>query len=183
MTPDVASLIRSAITNQQEETPIGVLADALDEGHPNGRDGRATMLRKWFTDPESRHEPRSGNPIFSPTHTEIDPPDYVGAPHAYIGTHFLIPVYDRRGMNSPPDAADPNRQRVVGIASLSSVKTNPASRLLGVSLTPEEARGVADHHPNGQKLHQWLDQHFGPDTRAEKFCTAMGQVLKGTGRR
>jgi uncharacterized protein (TIGR02996 family) len=176
---DLLSLIRAVVRNPQEETPVSMLADHLLE---NG-DGRGEILRQWAVHPEKRLRGRDWY-----GREQLGGGDY----HSGLTVHKgegEESKWEKEGMATAVSAGpghvnwwlSTNLPRGEKNAAEEASLTLPSRQFI-IRTTPEEARQIADGQPNAKEIHSMLDQHYGPDTRAEKFCIAMGQVLKGTGR-
>lgn len=138
---DVAHLINAVNANQPEDTPLAMLADALDEAHPLDNDGRAMLLKKWLREPENR---LTGVEWYAR-------PQRAGA--------FLL----HRDQEHPLQHA----MAVMDDGSVWATFGGVPGGSFGkrVELTHTEARDVADHLPNSTETHEFLNNHLGPDPR------------------
>lgn len=154
---DLLHLAKSVVESPHEETVKGVLADALDEAHPHNRDVRAELLR---------------------TPQNVDPIKDIG----YFGQHArnvqgLDPKDQYRIRTVFGTTSGYPRAPLIGI-HVDGPYPQSSSKFIRVS--HEKAREVADGLPYPDEIHKYLDQHFGPDPRTEKFARKYSTALKRT---
>jgi uncharacterized protein (TIGR02996 family) len=152
---DVVSMVKAVVANPQDHTAILALADALDERHAAGADGRATVLRKYVagqspqgSSPKPHIRPLDGEYVNYYEHI----PE--GGGH-YSGVSLNVNLSRSLGMRESFPAFD------ILLSDNGRLNHTP----LVVPVTHEEARDIADNLPNAKRLHAALDRHFGPDPR------------------
>lgn len=155
----VAGLIRDAAAEPAENTRLAVLADALDELHPDGRDGRAMILRLYHDRPELRDP--SFRTIHSDGHSEPFSGNGLVTNGQWLSTNLQM-LYHA-----------PHPVFTLLLQDRDSLKHSSAV----VGVDHETAREIADYLPKPQKWHKLLDRHFGPDTR-QKLTDELNRTLK-----
>lgn len=160
----IAELVRAVCAEPRNDTPLLALADALDEAHPQGTDGRATVIRKAVA---------SGY---------ADRPDLTRSFHLHEHIHDVIPktaggsrhwIYTGIWRHE----GDPLFHVQVG-----NDRGEIRSLFLPTSYT--EAREIADTLPDSEDAHTGLDNHIGPDPRKanpEHFARKLNSAIKPTG--
>lgn len=169
MSADIVNLIRSSVIHRKEDTPLLLLADALDEAHPKNRDGRAEILRRWVNNgggdgtiwdwalphTEFFRDPNRESKEYN--HAEI-----THTPHRWTyGPAFQVKL------SVPASQLEPHQT---------------TSRFIHYEpTTQEEARELTDLLPNAEQVHNYFDQHFGPDPRPkspEQFAASINKALQ-----
>ena len=200
---DLHTMIKTAVENPHESTPIGMLADYLDEQHPQSRDPRAELLRRSMDFPVHGLEPEPAPRISGLTsplapqfkakevywRSEEDPAlhrgfgdtlDAISGYNANDYEHSTVEEGKRWATIHTQLSLDPNgRDRDPFVKVTLS---HPHSRKVvktAFRIRHKQARYLADRLTNGREFHDFLDQHFGPDPRksTEKFARDYSHAL------
>lgn len=169
----VLHLLRAVHRDPADHTLWGALADALDEAHPQGKDGHALILREAMN---------------SPQHPENQPPTDHGRGDWSHGDYT---------MEFPPTEGHPSETTLITLLRRGRVSGQPyfavrigawnqdkkgwwgdgmhhLSPLIGAEVPHAKAREIADALPGGgTDYHNELSERLGTDPRFEQINQAL----------
>jgi hypothetical protein len=162
---ELPDLVKAVSDNLGETTPLSMLADFLSERG----DGRGDILAKHLRDrPVDSRDFHLGSSVTPGSHGET-----VSHEEGDFGLQHWI--------SYNPDSRLPHKLLYavkVGEWVPGDTEMRLRGRVYTALVSHKEAREIADRLPNAERTHKFLDRHFGPDPRGEKFHRDLSEKLR-----